>query len=62
MKKISVLIERTKKVITLDKVILINPNNLHIVLKKATVFLNYDNIVTSVNNELTYNGNKKTIE
>ena len=62
MKKISVLIEGTNKVIILDEAILINSNNLHILVKKATVFWNYDNIVTSVNNELTYNGNKKTIE
>ena len=62
MKKISVLIEGTNKVITLDEAILINSNNPHILVKKATVFWNYDNIVTSVNNELTYNVIKKTIE
>ena len=62
MKKISVLIEGTNKVITLDEAILINSNNPHILVKKATVFWNYDNIVTSVNNELTYNENKKTID
>ena len=62
MKKISVLIEGTNKVIILDEAILINSNNLHILVKKATVFWNYDNIVTSVNNELTYNVNKKIIE
>ena len=50
MKKISVLIEGTNKVITFDEAILINSNNSYILVKKAVVFWNYDNIVTSVNN------------
>ena len=52
MKKITVFIEGDSKELTFDEPILIINEDPYILVKKATVFWDYDSIITE-NNELT---------
>ena len=61
MKRLTVLIEGQSKELELHASFIIENKSPYLLVKKATVFWKYNN-VTSDNNEITYNGNKKTIE
>ena len=61
MKRISVLIEGSSKKFNLKELFAIKNVNSYLFVKKATLFWDYNNI-TDENNELTDNGNKKTIQ
>ena len=60
MKRLTVLIGQSKEMELNESFIIVHENPC-LMVKKATVFWNYNNI-TSDNNEITYNGNKNTIK
>lgn len=59
--KITVLIDGSSKVINLQESLMVTHDNPFVLVKKATIFWNFDNISSS-NNKLTYNSVEKTIE
>ena len=56
MRKFTVIIDGTQKIINLKESIVPNKDH-YILLKKATIFWNYNNVDSM--NELTYNNVKK---
>ena len=63
MKRLIVLIDGQSKEIELDESFIITHKNPYLLVKKATIFWNYNNITAGIgNNEITYNSVKKTIK
>ena len=62
MKRLIIFIEDQSKEIELDESFIITHENPYLLVKKATVFLNYNNITSSAASdlEITYNNIKKT--
>ena len=56
MKKSTIFIDGSSKVLDLQESLVLTHENPYILLKKATILWNYDNIKDYVNNELTYEG------
>ena len=63
MKRLIVLIEGQSKEIEMDESFIITHENPYLLVKKATVFWNYNSITAGIgNNKITYTSIKKTIE
>ena len=63
MKRVTVLIEGQSKEIQLDESFITAHENPYLLVKKATVFWNYNSITAGIgNNKITYTSIKKTIE
>ena len=61
MKKMAVLINESSEVIDLKESLVVAYDSPYTLVKEATIFWNYNNISDKVNNEITYNSVKKTL-